>query len=88
MGFPRQEYWSGLPFPSPEDLPDPGIEPAFPVLQADSIPLVLNSHKNVYSPVERNEVLVHAATWMGLKNIKLCERSQKQKTTYCMTPCV
>ena len=28
MGFPRQEYWSGLPFPSPGDLPDPGIEPA------------------------------------------------------------
>ena len=27
MGFPRQEYWSGLPFPSPEDLPDPGVEP-------------------------------------------------------------
>ena len=27
MGFPRQEYWSGLPFPSPGDLPDPGIEP-------------------------------------------------------------
>ena len=30
MGFPRQEYWSGLPFPSPGDLPDPGIEPAPP----------------------------------------------------------
>ena len=30
MGFPRQEYWSGLPFPSPEDLPDPGIEPTSP----------------------------------------------------------
>ena len=28
MGFPRQEYWNGLPFPSPEELPDPGIEPA------------------------------------------------------------
>ena len=28
MGFSRQEYWSGLPFPSPDDLPDPGIEPA------------------------------------------------------------
>jgi len=27
MGFPRQEYWNGLPFPSPKDLPDPGIEP-------------------------------------------------------------
>ena len=32
MGFPRQEYWSGLPFPSPGDLPDPGIEQASPVL--------------------------------------------------------
>ena len=30
MGFPRQEYWSGLPFLSPRDLPDPGVEPAFP----------------------------------------------------------
>ena len=27
MGFPRQEYWSGLPFPTPGDLPDPGVEP-------------------------------------------------------------
>ena len=34
MGFPRQEYWSGLPFPSPGDLPDPGIEPASPVSPA------------------------------------------------------
>ena len=37
MGFPRQEYWSGLPFPSPRDLPDPGIEPRFSTLQADSL---------------------------------------------------
>ena len=38
MGFSRQEYWSGLPFPSPGDLPDPGIEPGSPVLQADVLP--------------------------------------------------
>ena len=38
MGFSRQEYWSGLPFPSPGDLPNPGIEPGFPILQADSLP--------------------------------------------------
>ena len=37
MGFSRQEYWSGLPFPSPGDLPDPGIEPRSPALQADSL---------------------------------------------------
>ena len=34
MGFPRQEYWSGLPFPPPGDLPDPGIEPSCPVSPA------------------------------------------------------
>ena len=37
MGFSRQEYWSGLPFPSPEDLPDPGIEPGSPALEADAL---------------------------------------------------
>ena len=36
--FSRQEYWSWLPFPFPGDLPDPGIEPRFPALQADSLP--------------------------------------------------
>ena len=36
MGFSRQESWNGLPFPSPEDLPDPGIKPRSPALQADS----------------------------------------------------
>ena len=37
MGFSRQQYWSGLPFPSPGDLPDPGIEPGFPALEADAL---------------------------------------------------
>ena len=36
--FSRQEYWSELPFPSPRDLPDPGIEPGSSVLQADTLP--------------------------------------------------
>ena len=38
MGFPRQEYWNGLPFPSLGHLPDPGIEPGSHALQADSLP--------------------------------------------------
>ena len=38
MGFSRHGYWSGLPFPSPGDLPDPGIEPGSPVLQTDALP--------------------------------------------------
>ena len=38
MEFSRQEYWSGLPFPSPGYLPNPGIEPGSPALQADALP--------------------------------------------------
>ena len=38
MGFSRQEYWGGLPFPSPGDFPDPGLEPKSPALQPDSLP--------------------------------------------------
>jgi len=41
MGFSRQECWSGLPFPSPGDLPNPGIEPRSPALQGDSLPTEL-----------------------------------------------
>ena len=41
MGFSRKEYWSGLPFPSPGDLPDPGIKPGSAVPQADSLPTEL-----------------------------------------------
>ena len=38
MEFSRQKYWSGLPFPSPGDLPNPEIEPGSPTLQADALP--------------------------------------------------
>ena len=52
MGFFRPEYWSELPFPPPGDLPDPGIEPRSPALQADSLPfeppLSLGSFKQEY----------------------------------------
>ena len=41
MEFSRQESWSGLPFPSPEELPNPGIKPWTPALQADSLPFEL-----------------------------------------------
>ena len=45
MGFSRQEYWSGLPFPSPGDLPDAGIEPRSPALQADALTSELKKEK-------------------------------------------
>ena len=48
MGFSRQEYWSGFPFPSPRDLPDPGIESGSPALQADSLLTVLRGKPWLY----------------------------------------
>ena len=51
MGFSRQEYWSGLPFPSPGDLPDPGIEPRSPTFQADALTSVPPGKDSLYSIV-------------------------------------
>ena len=53
MGFSRQEYWNGVPFPSPRDLPNPGIEPQSPALQADSLPaeLMMEAPKLVFYPI-------------------------------------
>ena len=60
MGFCRQEYWSGLPFPPPGNLSDPGIEPMFPTLQADSLPLSHRGKSNWFLPVtEGSSALDH-----------------------------
>jgi len=48
MGFSRQEYWSGLPCPWPGDLSGRGIQPAFPALQADSLPLGKSAKQEIY----------------------------------------
>ena len=45
MGFSRQEYWSGLPSPSPEDLPNPGVEPRSSTLEADALTLKVTEEK-------------------------------------------
>ena len=63
MGFYRQEYWSGLPFPSPEDLSDPGIEPGSLSLQADS----LLSELQRRSKNRRNANII----WEELQSFKL-----------------
>ena len=52
MGFPRQEYWSGLPFSSPGDLPNSAFELAAPALQADSSPLSLQEVPNSMGKLE------------------------------------
>ena len=49
MEFSRQEYWGGLPFPSPGDLPDPGTEPRSPALQADSLPSEPPGYTEIHS---------------------------------------
>ena len=49
MEFSRQEYWSGLPFSSPGDLPDPGIEPGSPALQVDSLLTELSGKPNTHT---------------------------------------
>ena len=54
MGFSRQEYWSGLPFPSPGGLPDPGIEPGSPALRADALLSELPG-----KPMIKNKVLFY-----------------------------
>ena len=71
MGFSRQEYWSGVPLPSPGDLPNPGIEPGPPALQADSLPAEsqgkpkntgvgsLSLLQGIFPPQELNQGLLH-----------------------------
>ena len=58
VGLSRQEYWSGLPFPSPGDLPKPGIKPESPTLQADSLPSeppdIINTHIHIWWPWARH----------------------------------
>ena len=56
MGFSRQECWGGLPFPSPGDLPYPGIEPPSPALQADALP-----SEPPGKPLELLELIIHSA---------------------------
>ena len=67
MEFSSQEYWSGLPFPSPGDLPNPGIEPRSPALQADTLPsespwkfdcLDQNKHWKILQEMEMPEHLI------------------------------
>ena len=61
MGFSRQEYWSGLTFPSPGDLPDPGIETVSPALQADSLPV-----SRLRSP---NLLKIQKCTFLGREEV-------------------
>ena len=67
MGFSRQEYWSGLPFPSPGDLLDPGVEPGSPSFQADALtsepPGKESRPPEVLDSKERNAILFNGSKY-------------------------
>ena len=74
MGFSRQEYWSELPFLSPVDLPNPGIEPESPALQTDALPSeppgkcksnIQSKHDVEYSEIYMNQKRVLLDRWPG-----------------------
>ena len=77
MRFSRQEYWSGLPCPPPGDLPDPGIEPRSPALQADSLP--------AEPPGKR----VQVRGFISVISVELCRYSSHPATIpCCLRSCV
>ena len=71
MGFSRQEYWSELPFPSPGDLPDSGIEPGCPILQANSLPSELPGKPHTGS----EQILGHLNTLKRELDLKVLDLS-------------
>ena len=101
MGFPRQEYWSGLPFPSPGNLPDPGIEPGSPTLQANSLlseppgkpQEAWRSRSVLYNRLWwiENSSLLHQGAWLtnspavGLVNAPACLQGNGNSLHY---PCL
>ena len=90
MGFSRQEYWSGLPFPSPGDLPNPGIEPTSPTLQADALtsqppgkPKVNSKRDNTGNHCQwqiQNDVSPHTAVATRLSSYSVGQRRGKEKS--------
>ena len=88
MGFSRQECWSGLPFPSPEDLPDPGIEPRSPALEADAVrEFILGGFKITvdgdYSHDFKRHLLLGRKAMTKLENI-LKSRDITLQTKVCL----
>ena len=81
MEFSSQEYLGGLPFPSPGDLPDPGIEPGSPTLQADSLPVELSTYrlKNTILKVKHSTLFMNTYVY----NIFMCGISGRFSTNTC-----
>ena len=88
MGFSRQEFWSGLPFPSPGDLPNPGIEPGSPALEADTLTSEPPGKTNVTSLTHKKDEIPFVKMWSvihsreDLECITLSEILEKNKLCY------
>ena len=70
VGFSRQEYWSGVPFPPPGDHPNSGIKPGSPALQADSLPTELLEARcscSLLSPKSKHQVINHIKVLTGCR---------------------
>ena len=74
VGFPRQELRSGLPFPSPGDLPNPGIEPGSPALQADILPSEPPGKPYLYTKC------IYSLILTPLPRCKVCGSAVKEKS--------
>ena len=77
MGFSRQEYWSGLPFPSPRDLPHPGIEPRSPTLLADALTSEPPGKKEFPAAAVVKTVLLRAQ--VSIPGCHVAKRRNKEK---------
>ena len=95
VGFSRQEYWSGLPCPSPGDLPHPGIEPGSSESQADSLPseppgksIYINTHTIEYCLVTKKEGnLVIISNIVGTEGYyTMWNKSEREKQILCVFP--
>ena len=85
MGFSRQEYCSGLPFPSPGDLPDPEIKPESPALQTDSLPTELQ--REAYCPVSIILFLCRVMEKYDKSVRLICSNADLCDRLGCFSPC-
>ena len=79
LGFPRQEHYSGLPFPSPGNLPQTGIEPTSPARAGTFF-----TTESTASDIKQNEIMPFEVTWMDLETVILSEVSQTGEDKYHM----
>ena len=86
MEFSRQEYWNGLPLPFLEDLPDPGIEPRSPALQADSLPYEPPGKQKDRAQSRSRTVVETEVSSLKGENVVLLLLSRFSRVRLCMTP--